>query len=129
MSEKYELRKNEDEDIEGCDCCGAEVPTSLFKGMSSERSLRGGKTEDYWLCEICANTHLSKALFYPSQCSDITLYKSIALIANMILQKLQTPPSETLEEVKAICQKHNHPGSNPGLHQMASKILKIIEKQ
>lgn len=89
MSEEYTLRVDEHGDIYGCDCCSAEVPTSLFEKNNCENMFRkGGKPRDAWLCKVCASTHFSKALFYPSQCSDTTLYGSLAAVSNMILEQV-----------------------------------------
>lgn len=62
-----------------CDNCSFETQVETYNNP-------GGK--DCKLCEICAETHLGKATAFPEQVSDVKLYKSIAWIANRILQEI-----------------------------------------
>ena len=43
---------------------------------------------EVYLCEVCASTMLSTALFYPDQCPDPVLYQALGWIANKLLEKL-----------------------------------------
>jgi len=81
----YKLETDEDGEVLECDCCGSQVATSVFAN--------GLPAKDGRLCEVCSSTFLSHAFWYPEQVSDTRLYKSIAIIANMILARL--PPEKT----------------------------------
>jgi len=75
-----------DEPPEECDNCGYETKVERY-----EEPVRSVCKEDvFWLCEVCANTHLSKAIQYPAQCSAAMLYKSIGWIANRLLDEIKT---------------------------------------
>ena len=37
-------------------------------------------------------------------------------------------PDSCLAAIKALCQQYAHPGVNVGAHELASKILKLIEE-
>lgn len=68
----------------GCSNCGCQVPLALYEGMLTQNGVH-----NLHLCRVCAETHLAKATTYPRQCCDTALYKSIAIIANMILEKIK----------------------------------------
>jgi len=76
---------NADESPEECDNCGYQTKLERYE-EATWRDKRGV----FWFCEICANTHLSKAAQYPAQCSDVMLYKSIGWIANRLLDEIRT---------------------------------------
>ena len=77
-----------DEPIE-CSCCNYPGRVAKFdQTMVSERHHEHNHL-DIWLCEICANTHLSVAFKYPDQCPDRRLYTSIAVIGNMLLEAIR----------------------------------------
>lgn len=67
-----------------CDSCGYPGRLSLFK----ETRTHAGE-EDLWLCEVCSGTLLSIARKYPSQCPDQALYRSVAILGNMILEEIR----------------------------------------
>lgn len=69
---------------EECEACGYETELSLFPDWHTEHG-----REDVWLCEVCANTHLGKVRTYPSQVPDTQLYRSIAILGNMILDAIK----------------------------------------
>ncbi len=73
---KFELHYDEEDELVTCDCCG--YPTALVEYTSTGKAT-------VMLCEICYSTFLSKAILYPNQCSDTSLYQSIGYIGNMIL--------------------------------------------
>lgn len=70
------------EDTDICECCHTEqINVKAYCGAPTY--------EKVWLlCEICANTQLSKAAIYPGQCKDPALYRSIGWIANKILSAI-----------------------------------------
>lgn len=84
---KFEKRFNPDypEEAIDCDCCCYPGRLKLFKDTPVE----GMNKRDLWLCEVCSSTFLSKARKYPQQCSDIDLYKSIAMLGNMLLEEIR----------------------------------------
>lgn len=77
---KYEkLFASDGEPVE-CACCQYPGRVALF-----EKTPCGRETYDLFLCEVCSQTMLSIALKYPLQCPDPNLYRSIAVIGNMLL--------------------------------------------
>ena len=62
-------------------CCYEGVEVSTYRD--------GCPAADYTLCTVCANTLLSKAIISPRQCSDVSLYRSLAWIANAILEAVK----------------------------------------
>jgi len=81
-----------DEAIE-CDSCDYPGRVSLFENTHTEAGDR-----DLWLCEVCANTLLSIATKYPHQFRDSVLYRSIAMLGNMLLEEIRNPTTEADEE-------------------------------
>jgi len=78
---KYEVNEEE-----CCHCCGIEdIPVSKFT-YSNFHPQNG---EDYWLCEICSQTHFSNVINWPEQCSDPALYRSIAAGLSIILREIR----------------------------------------
>lgn len=67
-----------------CDCCDYPGRLSLFKDMPTSAGY-----QDLWLCEICSQSHISKAIKCPDQCSDPKLYQSVAVIGNIILDAIR----------------------------------------
>ncbi len=65
-----------------CESC--EYPTKC------EEYQAGWPRRAKMLCEVCANTHLSKPVWYPNLFSDNEkqLFQSIAWLGNKILEKL-----------------------------------------
>jgi hypothetical protein len=77
---KYIESKWEDEKYKSCDCCDYPAPLHLFEEYPSRQN---------YLCEICSSTFFSKALNYPTQCSDAALYQSIAWTLNLLREELK----------------------------------------
>ena len=67
--------------LDECECCGYKTTLQEYQ--------EGTPRLSYWLCEVCANTYLAKAVAYPTQCVDSGLYKSIAWIANRLLDEIR----------------------------------------
>lgn len=84
MAIEYENRVDDNGEPQECDCCSFPGRLHEFKAMM----VHGGQ-EDLWLCEVCSQTYLSVARKYPAQCPDVQLYKSIAIIANMLLEEIR----------------------------------------
>lgn len=80
----YQKRVDKKGDPIICACCSFEGRVELFQSHRTSRGL-----EDFYLCEICAQTHLAIAYTYPEQCHDSNLYKSIAVLGNIILEELR----------------------------------------
>lgn len=78
------LTPKEEYKTDECDCCGYET---VIKPYRSNRDIREERYN--WFCDICVETHLSKCVDYPQQCSDVSLYKSVGHIANMILDEVR----------------------------------------
>lgn len=78
---KYKINREE-----GCHCCGVDnVPVAKF----THSNFHPQKGEDYYLCEICAQTHFSKAINWPEQISDPALYRSIAAGFSILLREIR----------------------------------------
>lgn len=58
-----------------CHCCGYETALEEYPHH---------KTETVHLCVVCANTRLSNAVFFPEQCPDVSLYRSLAWVTNYL---------------------------------------------
>lgn len=70
--------------IQECDNCGYETETTEYQYPKRA----------YWFCGVCAGTHLSKATGFPNLCPDPQLWKSIAVIGNMIISEIKTLKQE-----------------------------------
>lgn len=81
----FKKRKTEDGDEMECDCCSYPGRLSFFPDTSTE----GSQTSDLWLCEVCSGTLLSVAEKFPRQCQDPVLYKSIAMLGNILLDAIR----------------------------------------
>ena len=66
-----------------CDCCGYPAPLGWYPAAVTATGQTG-----VHLCSICSQTMLSKAITYPSQCSDPALCRDVAWIANRILDEI-----------------------------------------
>lgn len=84
MDIDFSYRTTEDGDPLECENCRCRSKVSMFDNTSTEEGRR-----DIWLCEVCSSSGLSLALTYPEQCSDITLYRSISQIANLLLDEIR----------------------------------------
>lgn len=87
----FEKRTSEDGEAIECDCCGYWTET-VKHTTHTEASIRDGNRqgEEFHLCRICYDTHLSKALFYPSQCDDPVIYKSLAWLGNFLRDEIRS---------------------------------------
>lgn len=81
---EFEKRTDADGEAVECDCCQYEGRVADFPKTLCASGLR-----DLVLCEVCATTYLSIAEKYPNQCSDPQLYKSIAVLGNMLLEAIR----------------------------------------
>jgi len=89
---QLKLRYHEDGDILTCHNCDSPVPTMDATGHHHNERLNG----EVYLCEVCASSMLSTALFYPDQCPDPLLYQAVGWIANRILEEIKKhKPPET----------------------------------
>lgn len=81
-----EFSKRFDDDGEPieCECCHYPGRLETFPGTMTHRGQR-----DLVLCEVCANTYLSIAEKYPNQCPDGQLYRSVAVLGNMLLEAIR----------------------------------------
>ena len=84
MADYIYMYNDDGEKIE-CDNCGYPAKLCLHQRLHCESSLR---TNDFLFCEVCSKTLLSQATLWPSQCRDRSLFRSIAVVANMILDKI-----------------------------------------
>lgn len=86
MSVEYKWRYDACGNRKGCDCCG-------YPGLlnDAESTMTDAGSRDLAFCEVCSNTYLSIARTYPEQCQDGRLYRSIAIIANMLLEEIRKP--------------------------------------
>lgn len=65
-----------------CDNCSSEdIEVRNYKGNDKQQTAN--------LCEVCSSTFLSHALFYPSQCTNMHLFRSLALCTNIILRAIR----------------------------------------
>lgn len=71
-----------DEKRDECENCEYETDLHFYRSM-------GGSEDGHWYCEVCSSTFLSKATEYPHQVADPLLFKSIAWIANKILDEIR----------------------------------------
>lgn len=81
---EFQKRTDDDGHAVECDCCHYEGRVADFP-----QTLCGSGRRDLVLCEVCATTYLSIATKYPNQCSDPQLYKSIAVLGNMLLEAIR----------------------------------------
>ena len=93
MSDKYKIRYDGEDQVE-CECCGYAAPVKKF----NEPSARYPRGEDVWLCEVCSSTFLSSAVTWPAACPDVTLYKSLGYIANMLLDEIRKARGKDTQE-------------------------------
>lgn len=76
-----------------CECCGFRgIPLQPYSSVGTERWLHGNHN-DFWFCEICANTSLSDAVQFPRQV-DARLYRSLGWLANRILHEIRQQKKE-----------------------------------
>ncbi len=80
---EYEKKFQDGEPVD-CDCCQYPGRVATFPNTMTHRGCR-----DLVLCEVCSQTYLSVALKYPMQCPDTQLYRSIAIIGNMLLEAIR----------------------------------------
>lgn len=83
MAIRYKLMPGEE-----CHNCSVD-DMPLYKFAADGFTAKTIGSDSYYLCEICASTHFSKALLFPNQISDPTLYQSIAGGLNMILREVR----------------------------------------
>lgn len=98
---EFTKRATEDGDPIECDCCGYEAATLDFDCHAE--GLRGLDRKTTTLCEVCASTHLSKSVNYPSQCPDQQLWQSIGWIANRILDEIRASRDPSLSADVGDC--------------------------
>jgi hypothetical protein len=84
--------KMDGEYIIECDSCGMEAPISHFNA-----NLPGKKERD--LCELCAGSFIANATEYTQLYDNVALYQSIAMVGNILLDKL-TDRRKELEKNK-----------------------------
>lgn len=82
---EYTYRTDEDGEPVECDCCGYPAPLSEFSGHAEHMT-----TATHLLCEVCSSTHLSSSVWYPSQCPDERLWRSIGWIANLLREEIKS---------------------------------------
>lgn len=97
---EYEIARDEDDEIETCDCCDCDVPTSLFDKpihLLSEEGKRKAvseprKREDQFrYCEVCAATLISSVHGYPQQhYEDGHILRCMAQCTNLILEEIRS---------------------------------------
>lgn len=81
-----QLKIRLDKDGEVIPCRNCDYPVATMDATDScTMACHDG---DIYLCEVCASTMLSTALFYPDQCSDPVLHQAVAWIANKLLEEL-----------------------------------------
>jgi len=78
---KYEYQDDGDGGKIACVCCDYPAPLAEFE--------KGPGKKVVWLCQVCATTHLSKAIFHPHQVADPDLNQSIGWIANRLLDAIR----------------------------------------
>jgi protein-arginine kinase activator protein McsA len=81
---QLKLRYDDDGEVKPCLNCDYPVATMDYTGHHDNERLN-----EVYLCEICASTMLSAALFYPDQCPDPVLHQAVGWIANMLLEELR----------------------------------------
>lgn len=64
-----------------CDNCGFETKLKNYDSRNSEDGDN--------LCEVCAKTLFAHALFYPEQCSNAALFRSLAWSVNKIIETIR----------------------------------------
>lgn len=80
----YEKKFDENGEPVDCACCQYPGRLALFENTPCGRVNR-----DLLLCEVCSQTMLSIALKYPLQCPDPNLYRSVAILGNMLLEAIR----------------------------------------
>ena len=78
MSEDIMSKTKQDE----CDSCGFDTEVKFYPAS-------GGAREG-WLCKLCASSWAGRAYEYPTNYADGKCIRMIALVANLILAKLET---------------------------------------
>lgn len=68
-----------------CDSCGHETMVKFFD-LNHAGSRRNG--EELYTCAICSNSWVANALWYPDQYHDSPLMKTVAVIGNMIMDRV-----------------------------------------
>ena len=96
---EYELIKDDNGEIESCDCCGCEVPTALFDKPMHLISEAGRKRtvsdpklreDQFRYCYVCSATFISSAHNYPKQhYEDGQILVCMAQCTNMILEAIR----------------------------------------
>ena len=90
----YALARDEDGEIETCDCCGSEVPTHTFENTFEPKLAL--------YCEVCSTSYISNIHSFPNlyreegwrQTSEIL--QNMAICTNMILEAIRkSKPGET----------------------------------
>lgn len=84
MAEYAKMFHADGEPVE-CECCNYPGRVSVFPNTP----YADGQSRDFTLCEVCSQTYLSIAVKYPRQCPDSQLYRSIAVIGNMLLEAIR----------------------------------------
>ena len=85
----HEHQFDEDGEPIECDSCGFPGKVAIYNCHVSAKHHNSTPFKDCFLCEVCANTHLSNQFKYPDQCNDHLLHKSIAILGNMILEEIR----------------------------------------
>ena len=96
---KYELKRDEEGEVEPCDCCDCQVPTYAFEKPPHFLSEAGRKRtvsdkplpEDcFRYCEVCSSTMISSIHKYPEQHrEDSYVLQCMAQCTNMILEEIR----------------------------------------
>ena len=80
-------------DPEGCETCGFEtVELTQYYATLRTQTESGWEHRSWWICEVCAGTHIMDTLKYPRQHENDTrlILQAINLNTNLILQALKT---------------------------------------
>ena len=98
MAIEYVVHRDDDGEIESCDCCGCDVATHLFEKPMHMVSEAGRKRlvcdptareDQFAYCEVCSTTLISSVNDYPNQhYEDGHILRCMAQCVNLIIQKI-----------------------------------------
>jgi hypothetical protein len=80
-------RVDDDGDAIHCACC--DYPAATTRHSSNAPGTSGPAFGEWYLCEVCFSTHLSDCVWYPQQCADPGLCRSVGWIANRLIDEIR----------------------------------------
>lgn len=73
---------------DACENCSYE--TELRKVVTQSPTRPAMEVDEWWFCEICSTTLLSRATSSPYRDQDVRLHRSLGWIANMLRDEIRS---------------------------------------